>query len=136
MKRFKIAILALLVFPVLASAQNIGQEGDTKLNYTDINGMKQGHWITKFSNGKTKYEAYFVDDKPVGEFKKYNSYGNLYAVLNYSADGSTASAKFYHRSGKISATGKYYPQGVPFPAHTRAERKRHRAEEHEAQIHR
>ena len=108
MKRCKIAILALLVFPIMASAQNVGQEGDTLLNYTDINGMKQGHWIKKFSNGQIKYEAYFVDDKPVGEFKKYDSYGNLYALLNYDAEGQSASAKFFHRSGKVSATGKYY----------------------------
>ena len=107
MNRYKITILALLALPILSFGQNVGQEGDTLINYTDINGLKQGHWIKKYSNGQTQYEAYFIDDKPVGEFKKYDSYGNLYALLNYSSDGAKADAKFFHRSGKVSAIGKY-----------------------------
>ncbi len=108
MIRCKIAILALLTLPFIVSAQNVGQEGDTKLNYTDINGLKQGQWIKKYSNGNIQYEAYFIDNKPIGEFKRYDSYGNLYAMLTYDSLGITADATFYHRSGKICATGKYY----------------------------
>ena len=93
MNRRNIIILAFLVLPILALGQNVGQEGDTLLNYTDINGLKQGHWIKKFENGQTQYEAYFIDDKPVGEFKKYDSYGNLYVTLNYSSNGTDADAK-------------------------------------------
>lgn len=107
MHTIKIMVAALLLLAVTAEAQNVGQRNDTILNYTDINGLKQGRWIMKFPNGKIKYEAYFIDGQPVGEFKKYDSYGNLNAILNYSTDGAKADAKFYHRSGKVSATGKY-----------------------------
>ncbi len=100
-------LAAFLLLSMSAGAQNAVQETDTILNYTDINGLKQGHWIAKYQNGKTRYEAYFVDGQPIGEFKKYDSYGNLNAILNYSSDGSKADARFFHRSGKISATGKY-----------------------------
>lgn len=101
-------VISLILTTMASSAQNVGQEGDTLINYTDINGLKQGHWVKHYSNGQKKYEAYFVDNNPVGELKRYDSYGNLYASLTYSADGHAADAKFYHRSGKISALGKYY----------------------------
>lgn len=103
----KIAIIALLALPAISSAQNVGQEADTLLNYTDINGLKQGHWIKKHANGKVQYEAYFIDGKPVGEFKRFDTYGNLYVVLNYNQTSTMADATFYHRSGKICATGRY-----------------------------
>lgn len=101
-------VISLILTTMAGVAQNVGQEGDTLLNYTDINGLKQGRWIKKYSNGQKKYEAYFVDNNPVGELKRYDSYGNLYALLTYASDGHSADAKFFHRSGKISATGKYY----------------------------
>jgi len=100
-------ILIITLLPILTLAQNVGQEGDTLLNYTDINGLKQGHWIKKYANGTTKYEAYFIDNKPVGELKRYDSYGNLYALLTYDKNGQKADARFFHRSGKPSAIGKY-----------------------------
>jgi len=107
MRRVKSMIAAILLLSGMANAQSVVQKNDTILNYTDINGLKQGHWIMKYPSGKIRYEAYFIDGQPVGEFKKYDTYGNLNAILNYSADGSKADAKFFHRSGKISATGKY-----------------------------
>ncbi len=106
----KIIALSMLILPLAAMTQNVGQEPDTLLNYTDINGLKQGHWIMKYPNGRIKYEAYFIDNKPVGEFKRYDSYGNLYALLNYDKSGTKSTAKFFHRSGTISATGNYIGQ--------------------------
>jgi antitoxin component YwqK of YwqJK toxin-antitoxin module len=105
----KIQALALLFFVTyMVVAQNVGQEGDTLINYIDINGLKQGHWIKKYNNGKPQYEAYFIDNKPVGKFIRYDAGGNLYALLNYDQKGEYATAEFYHKSGKVLAKGKYF----------------------------
>lgn len=102
---------AFILTMLLASglyAQNVGQKGDTLLNYKDINGLKQGNWEKKYSNGEVKYQAYFVDDKPVGDLKRYDTYGNLTAHLVYDDKGEYAIAKFYHRSGKVAGEGNYF----------------------------
>lgn len=110
MNRRKKIILALILLPLLSTAQNVGQDADSILNYTDINGLKQGHWIKKYPNGNTQYEAYFVDGKPVGEYKRFDRNGYLYAHLTYDEKGIKADAKFFHRSGKLCAIGKYIGQ--------------------------
>jgi len=76
-----------------------------KLNHIDKNGLKQGHWIRKYQNGQIMYEAYFTDDRPEGEFKRYDEDGNLTSVLNYTGD--TSYARFYHPNGFIAGRGKY-----------------------------
>lgn len=88
-------------------AQNIGQTGDTLVNYTDINGLKQGYWDKKYDNGKTEYEAYFIDGKPVGEYKRYNNKGDLTALLKFSEKSDSVKAKLYHTNGKVAAFGNY-----------------------------
>lgn len=107
MVKHKIATLAIIALPLLSLAQNNEQKQDTLLNYTDINGLKQGHWIKKHKNGNIQYEAYFIDGKPIGDFKRYDSSGDLYAYLIYDSDGIHAKVTFYHKSGKVCATGKY-----------------------------
>lgn len=107
MIRFINLITFLLCFTPLF-AQNVGQEGDTLLNYTDINGFKQGNWKKNYPGGNIQFEAYFVNDKPVGKLKRYDRFGNLYALLNYDEKGVKATAEFYHRSGKTAAKGFYY----------------------------
>ena len=101
-------VLFLFVISGNLLAQNVGHKGDTLLNYKDINGLKQGHWEKKYSNGEVKYKAYFVNDKAVGDLKRYDSYGNLMAHLVYDNKGEYAIAKFYHRSGKVAGEGKYF----------------------------
>jgi antitoxin component YwqK of YwqJK toxin-antitoxin module len=97
-----------IVFLVLqANAQNIGQEGDTLMNYVDINGLKQGHWKKTYENGVLQYETYFVNGKPVGDFKRYDKSGNIYAHLVHDTVSEFARAQFFYRSGKIAATGNY-----------------------------
>ena len=80
------------------------------LNKTDVNGMKQGHWIKKYPSGELMYEGYFINDKPVGEFKRYNEKGKLISVLNYAIDNDTVYACFYHPNDYIAGKGKYVDQ--------------------------
>ncbi len=105
MKNIVLLILTLLTIQVVA--QNVGQTGDSIVNYTDINGFKQGFWQQKYFNGKVKYEGYFRNDKPYGEFKRYDERGRLTSILNYSMIGDTAEAKMFHENGKIAALGRY-----------------------------
>ena len=90
-----------------AIGQNVGQEENSLLNYVDINGLKQGDWNKTYSNGVMEYETYFIDNKPVGDFKKYDKFGNLFAYLIHDTLTDFARAKFYHRSGKIISEGNY-----------------------------
>lgn len=89
-------------------SQNIGQKGDTLLNYTDINGLKQGNWNKTYTNGQLQYETYFIDNKPVGDFKRYNKKGDLVAWLKYTEGNSISRATLYHTNGKVAARGNYF----------------------------
>jgi antitoxin component YwqK of YwqJK toxin-antitoxin module len=104
-----ILCVTILLFVILSGkAQNVGQEGDSLINYIDINGLKQGHWLKKYPNGNAQYEAYFVDNKPIGKLKRFDKAGDLYAILNYDKKSEYASSEFFHKSGKTLAKGKYY----------------------------
>lgn len=96
-----------VIFSCSLFSQNVGQPGDTLLNYTDINGLKQGTWSKKYDNGKTKYTAYFIDDQPVGDYKRYDNKGYLTAWLKYTEGSNIARATVFHRNGKIAASGNY-----------------------------
>ena len=78
-----------------------------KLNQKDSKGLKQGKWMKVYENGKTAYEVYFKDDKPVGEMKRYHENGKLSALLKYNETGDTAYAKFYDENGNLISEGKY-----------------------------
>ncbi len=105
MKKF---LILFAILPLFTIAQNVGQQGDTLRNYTDINGNKQGFWDKKYTNGKTQYTGYFVDNKPVGEFKRYNQKGDLYALMVYDTKSDSITATFYHPGGQVAVTGKYF----------------------------
>ncbi|HCC70069.1 MAG TPA: hypothetical protein DEQ09_02810 [Bacteroidales bacterium] len=98
--------ITLSILIVLLPLYNM--KAQEKLNLTDKNGYKQGHWIKKHPNGNLLYEGYFSDNKPVSEFKRYDEDGNLKSVLNYRAETDTVDAVFYHPNGYIAGKGKYY----------------------------
>lgn len=105
-KIFLIIVIFFLFWEI--QAQNVGQDGDTLINYKDINGFKQGFWKKKYPNGNVKYEGFFLNDKPIGDFKRYDLYQNLVAHLLYDSLGISATVTFYHKGNKVAATGAYY----------------------------
>jgi antitoxin component YwqK of YwqJK toxin-antitoxin module len=105
MKLRIIPIVLLLAITTVAVGQT-----KSDLNKTDQQGRKQGHWIKKYPNGNILYEGSFVNDKPVGEFRRYNSNNTLKSVLIYSSDSREADAIIYHPNGFISSRGKYTDQ--------------------------
>ena len=100
-------IITFVIFALQINAQNIGQEGDTLLNYVDINGLKQGAWKKTYDNGTLLYETYFIDDKPVGDYKRYDKNGDIYAHLIHDSVTEFARAEFFHNNGKKAAVGNY-----------------------------
>ncbi len=79
-------------------------------NRVDENGIKQGKWIKKFENGNILYDGYFIDGKPVGEFKRYYQNGDLISILIHSRTTDSVDATFYHPGGFIAARGIYIKQ--------------------------
>lgn len=105
MKNFGIVLIIALFINSIYS-QNVGQKGDSKLNYTDINGKKQGKWEKKYPTGKTAYQAYFINNRPVKEYKRFYKSGQLKLEVNYNKK-SDGFAKLYWDTKKIMGEGNY-----------------------------
>ncbi len=108
MKHFFV-ITSLLIFQ-LANAQNVGQK-DSIVNYTDINGFKQGKWTKVFANKQRAYIAYFKNNKLFGEYKRFYENGKLNLEVNYD-DSESGYAKIYYDNGVLGAEGMYINRNV------------------------
>ncbi len=104
----KILLFFFLLIPILSAAQQNNIKYGKTINYTDNNGMKQGHWEKKYDNGNIRYTGSFKNNKPVGEFRRFYKSGTLQSILVYSKDGKSAKATFYYENGKLAAEGKYF----------------------------
>lgn len=85
----------------------IAQPGEKTVNYTDKAGLKQGYWKKNNESGQVKYEGFFKDNKPTGDFTHYYPNGSKKAILKYNHNGSTAFAQLFYETGAIKADGKY-----------------------------
>lgn len=115
MRNFIALILLVISLTSFTFAQNIGQQSSdtTKLiNYTDIQGNRQGNWLRKFESGKTAYTGYFVNNKLIGDFKRYYETGKLKAYIKYNKIGSVGYAVLYWNSETKMAEGKYINQNI------------------------
>jgi len=99
-------LLFITLFTTIIFAQNVGQKGNTKLNYTDINGKKQGKWMKKYPNGKIAYEAFFINDRPVKAYKRCYKSGQIKLDIYYDKN-SNGHAKLYWDTKKLMAEGNY-----------------------------
>jgi len=76
-------------------------------NQTDENGLKQGPWEKRYTDGSTLYTATFKDDKPVGKYTRYYPNRKKSLEINYDANGDFGNAKLYNEEGNLSSEGKY-----------------------------
>ncbi|MBM3420683.1 MAG: hypothetical protein FJY11_06060 [Bacteroidetes bacterium] len=104
MKRFLPLIILLS-----ASLTVLAQVPDT-INITDSRGKKQGYWIKRDDDGKVLYEGRFIDDNPVGEFRRYYPDGRLRSLMVHSGGSPEVFVKFFHPNGFIAAEGLYINQ--------------------------
>jgi len=76
-------------------------------NRLDADGRKQGYWEAVDSRGALVYTGYFLDDSPIGEFKRYYSTGGVRVIMNYDRSSSKVRARFFWQSGELAAQGNY-----------------------------
>jgi len=93
-------IIIIMLMPLSAFSQ-------APLNQTDASGLRQGMGQKKYPNGRLMYEGRFVDNQPVGEWKRYHDNGKLKAVLNHRTDNDTVDTRLYDTNGKLMAEGLY-----------------------------
>ena len=79
-------------------------------NLVDKEGRKTGHWKVAYPNGKTLYEADFVEGQPVGEMLRYYENGAVKARMHFEAGGQRSVARLYYQNGKLAAEGLYVNQ--------------------------
>ncbi len=99
MKPFLTVFLSFLT--LVSVSQNLS------INQLSPDGLKVGKWQKKHSSGKIKFEGTFENDKPVGEFNRYDINGKLTSILYYSDKGKRASAKLFNPNGIRLAVGTY-----------------------------
>jgi antitoxin component YwqK of YwqJK toxin-antitoxin module len=87
-----------------------GLVAQTPINQVDAQGRKQGFWSKKDSEGKIIYQATFLDDKPVGESKRFHPNGKIKAILKYAEGSDISDAQLFDERGKLLAIGKYQGQ--------------------------
>jgi antitoxin component YwqK of YwqJK toxin-antitoxin module len=77
------------------------------LNQTDHQGRKQGFWQKQYPNGRILYQGSFIDDKPVGEWKRYHDSGDIKAILQYNETNDSVKARLFEGSADPVAVGTY-----------------------------
>jgi len=94
----------LLFVLCLVSICSLSQEAG---NRTDAKGLKQGRWVSRYPSGTLRYEGSFVNDKPVGEWKRYHENGKIKALLSYRAKSDRLFASLFDTDGKLYAKGVF-----------------------------
>ncbi len=77
------------------------------LNKTDASGMKQGRWEAKYPGGTKKYEGTFLNNKPVGEWKRFHENGKTKALMTYRSQSESVYAILFDEEGKRYAEGVF-----------------------------
>lgn len=103
MKQKIILLLLLVIIPFIQYAQN----NDTLYNQTDKNGLKQGYWKKSYPNGKIQYTGKFVNNNPIGKFKRYTPEGDLLVIMNYKMNSEKVYSIFYYSNKNKQAEGNY-----------------------------
>jgi len=91
-------VILLFLLPFISFSQ---------INQTDANGLRQGRWQKMQPNGKPMYDGNFKDGKPVGEWKRFHSGGQVKAIIKYRTESDSADAKLLDEWGKKVAEGIY-----------------------------
>ena len=76
-------------------------------NLLDEKGLKTGHWKMEYPNGKTLYEATFMEGKPVGEMIRYYENGTVRARMMFDTTLDRSYTHLYYENGKSAAEGWY-----------------------------
>ncbi|MCE3279810.1 MAG: repeat variant [Bacteroidetes bacterium] len=109
----KVVLILLFITCKIAVAQSFELSGKDTLNFTDVNGKKQGKWVIKnitlhkpcYADDQIVEEGKFVDSKKTGPWKEYYCNKNIKSVITYENNRPNGYAKMYHENGKIKEEG-------------------------------
>jgi antitoxin component YwqK of YwqJK toxin-antitoxin module len=99
--RYTILLPFLVLMLFMGITRVMGQ------NQLDDQGRKTGPWKVDYPNGKTLYEAEFLEGRPVGLMIRYYENGAVRARMNFDSDADRSYAKLYYQGGKPAAEGWY-----------------------------
>lgn len=85
---------------------NVTQSQET-VNKTDAKGQKQGKWVSRYPGGSLKYEGFFNQNKPIGEWKRYHENGKIKAIMSYRPNSERVFASLFDEEGKLYAKGVF-----------------------------
>jgi len=94
-----------ILFTLLLCALVMFANAQLSINKTDQKGLKQGKWVSNYPDGKLKYEGFFENGKPAGEWKRYHENGKTKAILTYRPNSERAFAILFDEDGKQYAKG-------------------------------
>ena len=77
------------------------------VNKTDSKGHKQGKWVSKYPGGSLKYEGYFSENKPAGEWKRYHENGKIKALMTYRTNSGRVFTALFNEEGNLYAKGVF-----------------------------
>lgn len=96
--------ILIIICIIFSFTSIIAQES---LNQTDSNHLKQGKWIGKYPDGAIRYEGFFKNDKPVGQWKRYHENGKLKAILVYIPNSDKVKAELFDPEGSPVSKGNF-----------------------------
>ncbi len=97
--------LFIMISILLASALAVSAQ-----NQLDDQGRKTGRWKVDHPNGRTLYEADFLEGRPVGEMIRYYENGVIRARMVFDSSGISSYARLFFESGDEAAHGWYVNQ--------------------------
>ena len=77
----------------------------TAQNQLDAQGRKTGHWRVEYPDGDVRYEATFVEGRPVGEMVRYYENGQVQARMHFDSAADRSYTRLYYQNGKPAAEG-------------------------------
>lgn len=79
-------------------------------NQLDEQGRKTGPWKVDYPNGRTLYEATFLEGKPVGEMIRYYDNGGIRARMMFDSILDRSYTHLFYPGGKKAAEGWHVEQ--------------------------
>ncbi|WP_430809828.1 MULTISPECIES: toxin-antitoxin system YwqK family antitoxin [unclassified Carboxylicivirga] len=76
-------------------------------NQTDAEGLKQGPWEKRYTDGSPLYKATFKNNKPVGKYTRYYPNGKKSLEIIYDENGEYGDARLFDQDGKLNSSGRY-----------------------------
>ena len=96
-----------ILFFLLFCSVSYWSQSQEAVNKTDSKGQKQGKWMSKYPGGSLKYEGYFSQNKPAGEWKRYHENGKIKALMTYRPNSERVFASLFDEEGKLYAKGVF-----------------------------